>query len=442
MILDMSQISDKQDAFLRDDHRHVAYGGARGGGKSWAVRTKAKILACEYPGIKLLIVRKTYRELANNHIDVLRPELHGIAKYNKSDKVFTFRNGSTLAFGYCATDSDLMQYQGAEYDVIFLDEAGQLQEDWIKKINACVRGTNGFPKRTYYTLNPGGPAHGYFKRLFVDRRFEDGERPENYSFIQALVTDNKALMATQPDYITELENLPPKLREAWLYGSWDIFEGQFFEDFRPDPPVKLAKDLGTTVEELRKQHRWCHVIEPFEPPRGWNIMRSYDFGYGKPFSVGYWAVDYDGVLYRIMEMYGCTATPNEGVKWSPDDQFRRTAELERELKELRERPVDVAVQTLDASAEQIAAAVKEAEKAAKAKRDAAVAKKAEELKAAEEQRDEARKAVENAEAGRKAAEEQAAALRAELEKARKSAAAMDNKALAEFGVLFRQAQER
>lgn len=119
----------------------------------------------------------------------------------------------------------------------------------------------------------------------------------------------------------------------------------------------------------------------------------------------------------------------------------RTAELERELKELREKPVDVAVQTVDASAEQIAAAVKEAEKAAKAKRDAAVAKKAEELKAAEAQRDEARKAVENAEAGKKAAEEQAAALRAELEKARKSAAAMDNKALAEFSVLFRQAQE-
>ena len=101
----------------------------------------------------------------------------------------------------------------------------------------------------------------------------------------------------------------------------------------------------------------------------------------------------------------------------------RTAELERELKALREKPVDVAVQTVDASAEQIAAAVKEAEKAAKAKRD------------------EARKAVENAEAGKKAAEEQAAALRAELEKARRSAAAMDNKALAEFGVLFRQAQE-
>lgn len=57
-------------------------------------------------------------------------------------------------------------------------------------------------------------------------------------------------------------------------------------------------------------------------------MRSYDFGYGKPFSLAWWAVDYDGVLYRIMEMYGCTQTPNEGVKWSPDEQFRRIREVE------------------------------------------------------------------------------------------------------------------
>lgn len=333
ILADLSQISDKQDSFLSDAHRHVAYGGARGGGKSWAVRTKAKILAAQYPGIRLLIVRKTYRELINNHIEPLRAELQGIAKFSKTDKVFVFPNGSTIWFGYCASDSDLGQYQGAEYDVVFIDEAGQLLEDWIKKINACVRSTKGYPKRTYYTLNPGGPSHGYFKRLFVDRRFVGKEKPENYSFIQARVTDNKALMSIQPEYIDELENLPPKLREAWLNGSWDVYEGQFFEDFRPDPDIKKAIELGTTVDELRQQHRYCHVIEPFDlnsgERRGWNIMRSYDFGYGKPFSLGYWAVDYDGVLYRIMEMYGCTQTPNEGVKWSPDEQFKRIAELER-----------------------------------------------------------------------------------------------------------------
>ena len=331
--IDLSQISDKQYAFLSADKKHVGFGGARGGGKSWSVRTKAKILAASHAGIKILIVRKTFPELVNNHINFLIAELHGIARYNKTEKVFTFANGSTIKFGYCNNDKDLEQYQGAEYDVIFLDEATQLQEMWIKKISACVRGVNSFPKRIYYTCNPGGASHGYFKRLFIDKKYEDGEDPNDYAFIQALVTDNKALMASQPDYIKQLEALPPKLREAWLYGRWDIFEGQFFEDFRMTPDPQKCLEAGISVEEALKQHRWTHVIPPFDinkgERRGWNIMRSYDFGYNKPFSLGYWAVDYDGVLYRILELYGCTGTPDEGVKWTPDEQFRRIVELEQ-----------------------------------------------------------------------------------------------------------------
>ena len=341
--IDLSQISDKQYAFLSADRKHVGFGGARGGGKSWSVRTKAKILAASHAGIKILIVRKTFPELVNNHINFLITELHGIARYNKTEKVFTFANGSTIKFGYCNNDKDLEQYQGAEYDVIFLDEATQLQEMWIKKISACVRGVNSFPKRIYYTCNPGGASHGYFKRLFIDKKYEDGEDPEDYAFIQALVTDNKALMASQPDYIKQLEALPPKLREAWLYGRWDIFEGQFFEDFRMTPDPQKCLEAGITPEQALQQRRWTHVIEPFDlnvgACRGWNIMRSYDFGYNKPFSLGYWAVDYDGTLYRIMELYGCTQTPDEGVKWSPDEQFRRIRDLENEHPWLKGRKI-------------------------------------------------------------------------------------------------------
>lgn len=318
--------NEKQRRFLLDRHRHIAYGGARGGGKSWAVRTKAKLLALRYAGIKLLIVRRTLRELQNNHIDPLRQELAGIAKYKAADKRFEFPNGSTITFGYCACDGDMGQYQGAEYDVVFLDEAGQLQKAWIDAINACVRGTNGLPKRTYYTLNPGGPGHGYFKRLFIDRRFEAGEEPENYSFVQALVTDNRALMRQQPEYLKQLETLPPKLREAWLYGSWDVYEGQFFEDFRDVP-------------EHYEDRQWTHVIEPFAPDKGWTVCRSYDFGYGKPFSCAWWAVDYDGVIYRILELYGCTRMPNEGVKWTPDRQFAEIRRIETEHPWLKGREI-------------------------------------------------------------------------------------------------------
>lgn len=339
----LQEPNERQKLFLSSHAKHIGYGGARGGGKSWAVRDKAKRLCLRFGGIKVLIVRRTYPELVNNHINQLREELNGIARYNKSEKVFTFPNGSTIKFGYCNNDKDLDQYQGAEYDVIFLDEATQLQEMWIKKITACVRGVNNFPKRIYYTCNPGGVSHGYIKRLFIDKQYESGEVPKDYEFIQALVTDNKPLMESQPDYIKQLEALPPKLREAWLYGRWDIFEGQFFEDFRPTPDIDLCTKAGITVEEALAQRRFTHVIEPFDlnsgECRGWNIMRSYDFGYNKPFSLGYWAVDYDGTLYRIMEMYGCTQTPNEGVKWSPDEQFRRIREFEREHPWLKNRKI-------------------------------------------------------------------------------------------------------
>lgn len=330
--LHIEQPNEKQRLFLLDKHKHVGFGGARGGGKSWAVRTKAKLLCLRYPGIKVLIVRQTYKELQNNHIDPLVPQLIGIARYNKSDKVFTFMNGSKLCFGYCATDSDVNQYQGAEYDVVFLDEATQLDEQWIRKIVVCCRGTNDFPKRIYYTCNPGGRSHGYIKRLFVDKRYEAGERPEDYSFIQSLVTDNKALMEAQPEYIAQLEALPPKLREAWLYGSWDIFEGQFFEDFVDDP--------AHYTDRL-----WTHVIEPFNPPMGWTICRSFDFGYAKPFSCAWWAVDYDGTLYRILEYYGCQRDKNgqqianEGLKIDPDRMFEEISRIEREHPYLRGRDI-------------------------------------------------------------------------------------------------------
>lgn len=338
--------SEKQARFLTDSHKYVGYGGARAGGKSWAVRVKAAILATAHPGIKILIVRRTYRELINNHIEPLREIIGQIAKYNKSEKVYTFPNGSTIWFGYCDCDGDLDRYQGAEYDVVFIDEATQLKEEWIKKIILTIRAPNGLPKRAYFTMNPGGPSHDYFKRVFLDRRFNESENPEDYSFIKALVTDNKALMAENPDYVRELRALPRKLREAWLYGNWDIYEGQFFEDFRAEPDMGAAYEHGCEEdeEELRKDGRWCHVIAAKDMTsaerRNWKIYRSYDFGYARPFSCAWWAVDYDGTLYRILEFYGWNGTPNEGLRWDADRQFEEIARIEREHPWLKGKRID------------------------------------------------------------------------------------------------------
>ena len=314
--LDIPAPSEKQKLFLLDHHRYVAYGGARGGGKSWALRVKAILLCLHHPGIVVMIIRRTYPELRANHISPMREMLGSrIAVYNDSRKEYRFPNGSTILFRYCANERDMDAYQGTEADVIMIDEATQFDERVFKLFLACLRGVNDHPKRVYLTCNPGGKGHAWVKRLFIDRNFQSDENPDDYSFIQALVQDNRALMESQPDYIRQLEALPPKLRDAWLYGRWDIFEGQFFEEFTINP---------------NEDSTWTHVIEGFNPPRHWPRYRSFDFGYSKPFSCGWWTIDEDGVIYRIAELYGCTETPDEGVRWTPDRIFSEIARVEAE----------------------------------------------------------------------------------------------------------------
>lgn len=324
--LKLDKPNAKQEMCLKARKKHICYGGARGGGKSWLVRTKAKLLALRYGGIKILIVRRTYPELMNNHIKILKAELKDMAKYNDNDKALRFPNGSEINFGYCQRDADLDRYQGCEYDVIFLDEATQLSEYQMKTITACLRGVNTFPKRIYYTCNPGGQGHQYIKRIFIDRKYEMGENPSDYEFIQSLVYDNVALMKAQPDYVKQLEALPPKIREAWLNGRWDVYEGQFFEEFADRPEHYIDRT-------------YTHVIKPFEIPKSWTILRGFDWGYARPFSCGWYALSHDGIMYRILEFYGCTQTPNEGIKWTPHQVFKEIHRIETEHPMLKGRSI-------------------------------------------------------------------------------------------------------
>lgn len=282
----------------------------------------------KFPGIIIMIIRRSYPELYANHLKPLKKMLpFGAYKYNDSKKEITFPNGSQIVFKYCANDKDLDNFQGTECDVLFIDEATQFSEEQYKILIACVRGvSNGIPKRVYLTCNPGGQGHQWVKRLFIDRQYHDGENPDDYSFIQAGVRDNKILMDTQPDYIKQLEALPPKLREAWLEGSWDIFFGQYFEEFSDKPDHYIDR-------------QYTHVIEPFEIPDSWNIYRCFDWGYNKPFACEWAAIDPDGVMYIILELYGCTKTPNEGVKWIPDKVFSEIHRIECEHRWLKGKKI-------------------------------------------------------------------------------------------------------
>ncbi len=320
----------KQVEFFEAKSRYINYGGARAGGKSWAMRMKFALLCLEYAGIQCLLLRRTLPELQENHVQPLLKLLRGIAFYNKQEKVFLFPNGSRIKLGYCKNEEDVLQYQGQAYDVIGMDEATLFTEYQFN----CLRESNRssgmmkepFSPRMYLTCNPGGVGHHWVKRLFIDRIYHEKERPEDYTFISARVYDNTAFMEADPDYVAQLESLPEKRRRAMLLGDWNSIEGAFFEEFINDPAHY-------------EDRVYTHVIEPFNIPKGWKIYRSFDFGYNKPFSCGWWAVDYDGVLYRILELYGCTNTPNEGLRWPPTKIFEEIARIEREHPWLKDKRI-------------------------------------------------------------------------------------------------------
>ncbi len=246
----------KQRLFFEATARYICYGGAKGGGKSWCVQHKAALMALRYGGIRILLLRRTFAELRENHIRQLRQLLNGLARWKASDKTFEFPNGSVIVFGYCDRESDVDQYQGQEYDVLFLDEATNFTEYQYSVLTTNMRGVNDFPKRMYLTCNPGGVGHAWVKRLFIDRQYKQDERPEDYVFIPAKVTDNKILMAKDPEYVRRLDNLPPGKREAWRDGKWDVFIGQFFPEWDGEQ----------------------HVCEPFVPDENWRWYVTLDYG--------------------------------------------------------------------------------------------------------------------------------------------------------------------
>ncbi len=270
--------NERQKDFFASRAKYTAYGGARGGGKSWALRRKLVAMCLRYGGLHCLLIRRSLSELKTNHVIPFLREYGSIASFSAGDMCLRFKNGSRIDLGYCASDTDVLRYQGQEYDVIAIDEATQLSEYRFSIFKACLRGANDFPHRMYLTCNPGGIGHSWVKRLFIDKKYRFGETPSDYAFIPALVYDNRALIERDPEYIRSLESLPPKMRDAWLYGRWDIFEGQFFPEFDPA----------------------SHVVSPSSIRGNMTYFAAMDYGFDM-LAVLLFGVDTEGNVFVIGE---------------------------------------------------------------------------------------------------------------------------------------------
>lgn len=308
--------TQKQEGFHKSTAKEVLYGGAAGGGKTFAIVMDAMDLCLRHPGIYAYVFRRSFKELEDNLIPIARGVLHdSIGVYRSVSHEILFLNGSVLRFRQLRNSEDRFKYQGAEINALYIDELTHFTKGEYDFLKSRLRAKKelGFQPVVRCTSNPGGKGHGFVKSYFIDgappntvqeiRVFSQVLGKESIStrqFIPALVTDNPHI---GEDYIFELESKPRAIRDAYLLGKWDAFEGQVFTEWRDN----------TKGYECRK---FTHVIKPFQIPEHYPRYRSFDFGYSRPFSVLWWAVGDRDEVYLYKEWYGASA-PNVGIKLSP-----------------------------------------------------------------------------------------------------------------------------
>ena len=334
----------KQQEFMSRGEYEALYGGAAGGGKSDALVVEA-LRQVDIPHYKGLIIRRTYpqlKELIGKSLS-LYPRVYPRAKYNATAHTWTFPSGATVEFGSMHTTKDKEKYQGQAYDFIAFDELTHFTQEEYMYLYSRNR-ANGPGTRLYIraTANPGGIGHGWVKERFITPApplttirtdvnvNEPGGKVIKLSrtrvFVPSTVFDNLALLANSPEYLANLAMLPEAEKKALLYGNWNSFSGQVFVEWKNDP-------------EHYQDRQYTHVIEPFRVPDDWRIYRGFDWGYSRPFSVGWYAVDYERRIYRIREFYGCTGTPNEGVKMTAQEIAKGIKQIEDEDPNLKGKKI-------------------------------------------------------------------------------------------------------
>ena len=302
-----------QTDFLASAEREVFYGGARGGGKSYAMLVDP-LRYCDKTHHRALLLRRTMPELRDliTHSQRLYNRAFPGAKWREQEKEWRFPSGAKIEFGYAENMTDALRYQGQSYTWIGIDELPQYPSpDIYNFLRSSLRSVDPeIPVYMRSTGNPGNIGSQWVREMFVNpaepnKTFNleistpTGTKTITRRFIPAKLQDNPYLMQTD-DYYAMLASLPEVQRKQFLDGDWDAFEDSAFPEFNKN----------------------THVVDPFEVPKGWQRFRSADWGYSSPACVLWFAIDYDNNLWIYRELYT--------KKITADVFARKVLELERQ----------------------------------------------------------------------------------------------------------------
>ena len=302
----------KQALALRCPATELFYGGAAGGGKSdWLLGDYlqgADLYGRFWRGI---LFRMTYDELEELQLRANELYTPQGARFvgkgaREGSNIWIFPNGATLKLRYLENEKDVRHYIGHQYTWVGIDELGNYPTPycWLM-MKSRLRSAAGVPSYIRGTGNPGGVGHGWIKQRFMDDHIPNQifyietelngiVSRDTACFIPSTLDDNQILTKNDPDYEKKLLSLPKHIARALRFGDWSVFEGQVLESFRPN----------------------IHVCKPFLLEQGkWFKFCSMDWGWSKPYSIGFYAVNSLGRVIRYREMYGCVPDEyNVGVK--------------------------------------------------------------------------------------------------------------------------------